>query len=191
MKKSRAEYKRQLRARKRALLPPQTCQRCGKPMHKRLGAKFCSDSCRQPRRAPVDGLTPLGRPIRKAKRADKLVRNYFRRHPELPDTLSKLLHAIGLTPADAALLRKVYDPYYFLKRYAQAWPKPFPSGQASPAAISMWNNLSKVLGDSLNLANVVGGNERAAFERLRSATSQRDIASAAGLTAVSKKRKTG
>ena len=30
----------------------------------------------------------------------------------------------------------------------------------------MWNNLSKALGDSLNLAKVVGGNERAAFERL-------------------------
>jgi hypothetical protein len=118
-----------------------------------------------------------------------LVRNYFRRHPELPDTLGKLLHTIGLTPADAALLRKVYGPHYWPWRYCQAWPKAFPSGQASPATISMWNNLSRALGDSLNL-NVVVGNERAAFERLRSATSQRVIASAA-MTAVSKKRKTG
>jgi hypothetical protein len=120
-----------------------------------------------------------------------LVRNYFRRHPELPDTLSALLRAIGLTPADAALLRKVYGRYYFLWRYAQAWPKAFPSGQASPAMISTWNNLGKALKVSLNLARVVGGNERAAFERLRSATSQRDIASGAGLTAVSNKRKAG
>jgi hypothetical protein len=120
-----------------------------------------------------------------------LVRNYFRRHPELPDTLSKLLHTIGLTPADAALLRKVYGPHYWGARMAQAWPKAFPSGQALPATISMWNNLSKALGGSLNLATVVGGNERAAFERLRSATGRRDIAGAAGLTAVSKRRKTG
>src|SRR6516165_7271736 len=122
-----------------ALTAEQRRQRRAQNRHKTLTCSRC-------------GGTPAGRPSRKARRADKLVRNYLGRRLPLPGTLTELLRAIGLTPADARLLRQAYGPHYWGARMAQAWPKAFPSGQALPATISMWNNLSKALGGSLNLA---------------------------------------
>jgi len=90
-----AERRRQLRAPKR---PPQICYRCGKQMMKRLGAKYCSDACRQP-------LSP--------KAADHLVRRYFKRRLPPPETLGAVLRAIGLIPADARLLSQTFGPHYW------------------------------------------------------------------------------
>jgi hypothetical protein len=139
--KSRAEYKRQLRAKKRALLPPQTCYRCGQPMNKRHGAKFCSDACRQP-------LSP--------EMADKWVKRYFRNHPRptlenLPATLGELLRAIGLTAADARALSAKFGRYYFRARIKHAWPALFPPGQEKPAVTSTWNNIGRAFERSQSL----------------------------------------
>ena len=144
-----AERRRQRRAEKRHKIL--TCARCGEAFTAvKKNALYCSPGCRQPTH-PVGGRTQTGRPVRKARRADKIVRRYLARHPELPETLAELVRAIGLTAADARLLVEIYGPYYFLMRYAQAWPKPFPLGQTSPASLSMWNNTSKALRRSLNL----------------------------------------
>ena len=148
MKKSRAEYKRQLRARKRALLPPQTCYRCRKPMNKRLGAKFCSDFCRQPLSAVA---------------ADKRARRYFRQHrgsswtEVLPNTWGELLAAIGITAREAALLPETFGANYWGARIVQAWPKAFPSGQVSPAIASMWNIPGRAFKGSINLVRKLIG----------------------------------
>jgi hypothetical protein len=175
-----AEQRRHKRAQNRH--KTLTCSRCGGAFTAvRKTALYCSPTCRQPS-YPVGVRTPAGKPIRKARRADKLVRNYLRRHLPLPDTLAELLRAIGLTPADARLLRQAYGPHYWGARMAQAWPKAFPSGQARPAVISTWNNLSNVLGRSLNLTSD-NGRERVVFQALKSATSQREIAAAVNKTA--------
>jgi len=173
-----AEQRRQRRAQNRH--KTLTCSRCGGAFTAvRKTALYCSPTCRQPS-YPVGGRTPAGRPIRKARRADKLVRNYLGRRLPLPGTLTELLRAIGLTPADARLLRQAYGPHYWGARMAQAWPKAFPSGQARPAMFSTWNNLSNALKYSLNITAGKGG-ERVVFEALKSATSQREIAEAAGV----------
>jgi len=117
-----------------------TCRRCGAAFTAvRQTALYCSSTCRQP-------LSPLA--------ADRLVRHYFKHRDPLPRTLGELLRAAGLTSADATLLCKTYGAYYFVTRYAQAWPKALPLGQQSPAAASMWNNLGRAFRRSLNLKKV-------------------------------------
>src|SRR5262245_23832239 len=142
-----AAQRRQRRAQKRH--KTLTCCRCGKPFTAvRKTALYCSPICRQP---PLGGRTQAGLPTRQVRRADKRVRNYLRRQLPLPNTLAELVRAIGLTSTDAKLLGETYGRYYFVMRIAQAWPKPLPFGQTSPAVFSTWNNQSKAMKYSLNL----------------------------------------
>jgi hypothetical protein len=134
-----AARRRQNRAQRR--FKTLNCYRCGETFKAvRKTARFCSETCRQP-------LSPLA--------ADKRVRHYFKRHrlvesDYLPQTLAELLRAMGLTARDGRMLEEICGEYYFPARYAQSRPKPFPSGQASPAWASTWNNLG-FPEDSLNL----------------------------------------